>query len=62
MTELIWLVKVFVIFLIICLLAYCAPGLCLRAINDFKRRYGKEEADGKTMEKGARDRKTQEKR
>lgn len=38
--------KSIVITVIICVCAYFVPGLVLRAIRDFKKRYGKGEENG----------------
>ena len=46
-----WVWRVLFIFLAISVLAYIVPGMILRAIRDFTRKYGKGEADVKKSNK-----------
>ena len=41
MIDIDWVLKVVVIVMVISVLAYIIPGMALRAVKDFKRKYGK---------------------
>ena len=55
-------VNAIVVISVVCVLADFVPGLVLRAINDFKLRYGGGNCGEKKMEKGAVEQKPEEKR
>lgn len=40
-----WVIKALFCAFIVAVMAYIVPGMILRAIRDFKRKYGKGEAD-----------------